>query len=122
MLILITKQSFNNKIMKKSLLILFSLILSAGVAFAQNKVTGIIKSASGTPVPNATVLIRGTKITTFANDKGEFSITTEQEPPFYIQVSSVGYKAQDFQVLKFQDTPLELTLVENAQLDEIVVT
>ena len=108
--------------MKKSLLILFSLILSAGVAFAQNKVTGIIKSASGTPVPNATVLIRGTKITTFANDKGEFSITTEQEPPFYIQVSSVGYKAQDFQVLKFQDTPLELTLVENAQLDEIVVT
>ncbi|WP_214229588.1 TonB-dependent receptor [Pedobacter sp. B4-66] len=108
--------------MKKSLLILFSFLLTASVAFAQSTVTGIIKGANGVPVPNATVLIRGTKINTFANDKGEFSITTEQQPPFYLQVSSVGYKAQDFQVLKFQDTPLELTLVENAQLDEIVVT
>ena len=108
--------------MKKSLLILLSFLLTASFAFAQSTITGIIKGANGTPVPNATVLIRGTKITAFANDQGEFSITTKQEPPFYLQVSSVGYKAQDFQILKFQDTPLELTLVENAQLDEIVVT
>lgn len=108
--------------MKKSLLILFLSILTASFTFAQSTITGVVKGANGVPVPNATVLIRGTKTTTFANDKGEFSISTSQEPPFYLQVSSVGYKAQDFQVLKFQDTPLELTLVENAQLDEIVVT
>ncbi|MBB5438023.1 iron complex outermembrane receptor protein [Pedobacter sp. AK017] len=108
--------------MKKVLLFILPFLLSASFTFAQSQITGIIKGANGAPVPNATVLIRGTKITTLANDKGEFSISTKQEPPFYLQVSSVGYKAQDFQILKFQDTPLELTLVENAELDEIVVT
>jgi len=112
----------SNKIMKKNLLILFSLLLSASLAFAQSTVTGIIKGANGVPVPNATVLIRGTKISVSADDNGAFSISTKQEPPFYLQVSSVGYKPQDFQILKFQDTPLEFTLVENADLDEIVVT
>src|SRR5690606_7954920 len=32
------------------------------------------------------------------------------------------YKAQDFQVLQLQDSPLELILLEDALLDEIVVT
>lgn len=108
--------------MKKSLLILFSFLLSASFAFAQSTITGIIKGANGVPIPNATIVIRGTKTSTVADDKGAFSISTKQETPFFLQVSSVGYKPQDFQVLKFQDTPLELTLVENAQLDEIVVT
>lgn len=118
----ITKQTIKYQIMKKVLLFILPFLLSASFTFAQSQITGIIKGANGAPVPNATVLIRGTKITTLANDKGEFSISTKQEPPFYLQVSSVGYKAQDFQILKFQDTPLELTLVENAELDEIVVT
>ncbi|RZA01114.1 MAG: TonB-dependent receptor [Sphingobacteriaceae bacterium] len=109
--------------MKKSLLILFSFILSAGFAFAQNPVVkGIVKDANGAIVPNATVKVRSTNIATSANENGEFSITPNQQPPFYIQISSVGFKAQDFQVLKFEDTPLELVLVENSQLDEIVVT
>ncbi|WP_255524629.1 TonB-dependent receptor [Pedobacter riviphilus] len=57
-----------------------------------------------------------------ADEKGVFSINVKQETPFYLQVSSVGYKPQDFQILKLQDTPIELVLVENALLDEIVVT
>lgn len=57
-----------------------------------------------------------------ADDNGAFKIDAKQEPPFYLQVSSVGYKPQDFQILKYQDTPIELVLVESALLDEIVVT
>ncbi|MBE9603091.1 TonB-dependent receptor [Pedobacter sp. MC2016-24] len=108
--------------MKKSLLILFSFMLTASYVFAQSTITGIIKNSNGIPVPKATVVIRGTKIATIADDNGKFSINTKQDLPFYLQVSSVGYKPQDFQVLKIQDTPLELTLVESALLDEIVVT
>ena len=108
--------------MKKSLLIVLSILLTASVAFAQKEVTGIIKRSNGSPVPRATVKIRGTNVSVSANDEGVFTISAKEEPPFYIQVSSVGYKAQDFQVIKFQDAPLELILVENAQLDEIVVT
>lgn len=108
--------------MRKSLLIILSLLLSAGFASAQIAVKGTIKSDKGTPIPNATVIIRGTKITTVADSNGNFTINTKQEPPFYIQVSSVGYKAQDFQVLRVQEAPLDLILVESALLDEIVVT
>jgi len=108
--------------MKKSLLILFSFLLTASFSFAQSTITGTIKSANGTPIPNATVKIRGTKISTSADEHGVFSIDSKQELPFYLQVSSVGYKAQDFQILKLQDTPFDLVLVESALLDEIVVT
>lgn len=108
--------------MKKSLLTLFSFLLTASYVLAQSPITGIIKNSNGAPVPNATVLIRGTRTSTVADKEGKFSIDSKQETPFYIQVSSIGYKPQDFQILKLQDTPFELVLVENAQLDEIVVT
>lgn len=108
--------------MNKKLLILFSLIFSTGLAFAQGQVKGIVKATNGTPIPRATVTIRGTNIATSANDNGEFTINAKQQPPFYIQIRSVGYKAQDFQVLTIQATPLELVLVEDDLLGEIVVT
>jgi iron complex outermembrane receptor protein len=108
--------------MKKKFLILILFLLPAGLALAQHTIKGVVKRTDGTAVPHATVLIRGTKTGTSANDNGEFSIDTKQEPPFYLQVSSVGFKPQDFQVFKFQDQPLELVLVENALLDQIVVT
>ena len=106
--------------MKQRLLLIF-LLLSAGQAFSQNTITGIIRDSKGATIPHATILIRGTKISVSADNNGAFSIQPKQEPPFYLQVSSVGFKAQDFQILKLQDT-LELVLVEDALLAEIVVT
>jgi iron complex outermembrane recepter protein len=105
--------------MKKSILILLTFLTS--VVFAQTPIKGVVKNSAGAVIPRATVTIRGTKTAVSANDNGEFTINTKQEPPFFIQVRSVGFKAQDFQVLKFQDTPLELVLVEDDQLQEIVV-
>jgi iron complex outermembrane receptor protein len=108
--------------MKKYLFIALSFMLSANYVFAQTTITGVIKSSNGAPVPNATVLIRGTKIIASADNEGKFTIDSKQEFPFYLRVSSVGYTSQDFQVLKPQDTPFEFTLIESALLDEIVVT
>jgi iron complex outermembrane receptor protein len=110
--------------MKHNYLSFFILILfSIPVAlFAQSPITGTVKRTNGAPVPRATVKIRGTNIAVSADDNGVFSINSKQELPFYLQVSSIGYKPQDFQVLKLQDTPLELVLVEDALLDQIVVT
>lgn len=105
-----------------SFLTLLSFLLLSNFAFAQNPISGIVKRSDGAPVPHATVKIRGTNISVSADADGKFTFTTTPEVPFYIQVSSVGYKPQDFQVLKPQDIPLELVLVENALLDQIVVT
>ncbi|WP_244889435.1 TonB-dependent receptor [Pedobacter antarcticus] len=108
--------------MKKRLLIILPFLLMANYIFAQSPITGIIKTSNGAPVPNATVLIRGTKISAIADAEGKFSIDSKQDLPFYLRVSSVGYKSQDFQILKLQETPFELVLIESELLDEIVVT
>lgn len=108
--------------MKRSLLILFSIILSATAVFAQNTVKGIVKGTNGTTIPGATITVRSTKIATITDIDGAFAIDAKQQPPFYIRVSYVGYKPQDFQILRLQEAPIELVLVEDTQLDEIVVT
>ncbi len=107
--------------LKKTLLLTFLLISSTAV-FAQKTLTGIIKDSKGAPVPHATVLIRGTKVGTSADENGRFSITPTIEAPFYIRVSSVGYKPQDFQIITVQDSPQTFELVSDDQLTEIVVT
>nr|WP_294793488.1 TonB-dependent receptor [uncultured Mucilaginibacter sp.] len=103
-------------------LLLTFLVYSSPAAFAQNVVTGVVKNSKGVVVPGATVTIRGTTTAVAADEQGVFSITPKVETPFYLQVKSVGFKPQDFQVLSFQTTPLELTLVEDDLLSEIVVT
>ncbi len=103
-------------------LLIFFLFSIPITLFAQSPITGVVKRSNGTPIPRATVKIRGTTISVSADDNGIFSINSKQVLPFYLQVSSIGYKPQDFQILKLQDTPLELVLVEDALLDEIVVT
>ncbi|KQS32227.1 TonB-dependent receptor [Pedobacter sp. Leaf194] len=108
--------------MKKPLLLLIFLNFIAVSVFAQNTVTGVVKGANNISIPGATITVRGTNITAVSDAAGSFTIDARQQPPFYIRVSYVGYKPQDFQILKLQETPLELTLVEDTQLDEIVVT
>ncbi|PJJ79314.1 TonB-dependent receptor [Mucilaginibacter auburnensis] len=104
------------------LLLLIFLVYSSSTAYAQLVVTGVVKNSKGAAVPHATVTVRGTKISVAADEQGAFSITPNLEPPFYLQVKSVGFKAQDFQVLSSKTTSLELELVEDDLLGEIVVT
>lgn len=106
----------------KTLLFVFSLLTISSISYAQKILTGVVKKADGTEVPHATVKIRGTKIAASANEKGEFKISPAPDVPFYLQISAVGFKPQDFQVLQINPEPLVLTLVEDAQLDQIVVT
>jgi len=108
--------------MKQLLLILFSLTILSTAASAQNIVKGIVKGNNNTTIPGATVSVRGTKIAVTTDANGAFNIDAKQQPPFYIRISYVGYKPQDFQILNLQENSIELTLVEDTQLDEIVVT
>ncbi len=107
--------------MKKILLLIF-LVYSSALAFAQGPISGVVKDSKGAPIPHASIVIRGTNIGTSADDNGQFTIKSTPETPFYIRVSSVGYKPQDFQILEHQTTPVELVLVGADELTEIVVT
>ncbi|MFD2163569.1 TonB-dependent receptor [Paradesertivirga mongoliensis] len=99
-----------------------TLILFGSVAFGQHIITGVVKDSKGIPLPGANVLVRGTTSYAVADTAGNFKITVNIETPFYLRVTYVGYKPQDFQILSFESSPVQLTLIDNSLLQEIVVT
>ncbi|SDM63834.1 iron complex outermembrane recepter protein [Daejeonella rubra] len=105
----------------KFLLLIIFLIQNTS-SFAQQVILGVVKDTKGLPLPGATVAVRGTSIFTKADSIGQFRLSVSQEPPFFIRATFVGFKPQDFQILRFDKTPVQLTLVDDALLEEIVVT
>lgn len=80
--------------------------------------TGIVKDASGMTVIGASVIVKGTTHGTVTDVDGRFTIDGVKLGDV-IQVSYVGYKDQD---VKWNGSPLDIVLKEDAQaLDEVVV-
>jgi iron complex outermembrane receptor protein len=101
---------------------LSSFIFQYNPSSAQQVIVGVVKDTQGQPLAGATIAIRGTSILTKADSIGQFRLSVNQVPPFFIRATFVGFKPQDFQILRFESTPLQLTLVDDALLEEIVVT
>ncbi|WP_207426644.1 TonB-dependent receptor domain-containing protein [Pedobacter sp. SYSU D00535] len=103
------------------LLLLISFLGYFSPAIAQHLVVGNVKDNRG-PLAGANVQVRGTTISTTTDTAGNFKLTVNTETPFYLRVSFVSYKPQDFQVLRFQDEPFQITLLQDDLLEEVVVT
>ena len=85
----------------------------------QIQVSGIIKDASGEPLPGASILEKGTTNGTETDFDGNFSLTVSDENATLV-VSYIGYTIQE--VALNGKTSLEVTLQEDAaKLDEIVL-
>lgn len=97
------------------------LLITSTAVFAQNSITAVVKDSKGKPVPHASVTIRGTSNGTAADENGQFTLKVTVDAPFYIRISSVGFKPQDFQIISVQNAPAEFELVSDDQLQEIVV-
>lgn len=97
---------------------LFSLVTMSG--YAQSKtVTGKIIDSTGEPVIGASVLVKGTTNGVISDIDGNFSIQGVANDAI-LQISFVGYKAQDIPVAG--KTRIDVTLVEDTEmLDEVVV-
>ena len=87
---------------------------------AQDKtVTGVVLDKTGETVIGASVLVKGTTNGTITDVDGNFTLKNVQEDAV-LQVSFVGYKAQDV-ALKGQSN-IKVTLEEDTEvLDEVVV-
>jgi len=108
--------------MRKTLPLITLFILSVTTLFAQGVVVGVVKDNEGLPVAAATVLIKGTNTYAIADATGQFSLAARQEFPFTIRISSVGFKPQEILLAKRPDSPLSLTLANDNQLSEVVIT
>ena len=104
------------KTILKTLVLLFSV-----ASFAQTTVKGTVNDASGLPLPGANVIVVGTSTGVVTDFNGNFTLNVSQNPPFSIQVSSVGFQTLSQEITKNNET-LAIVLNEGSFLDEVVIS
>lgn len=103
------------------LMLVFLFMLTATVAFAQEKnITGTVRSqGDGTGIENATVQIKGTQRGTITKDDGSWTLTASANQTLVI--SAVGYTATEIKV--GNQSVINVQLVSNnKELEGVVVT
>ncbi|HMR91288.1 MAG TPA: SusC/RagA family TonB-linked outer membrane protein [Chitinophagaceae bacterium] len=106
--------------MRKLLLTSTFFLLTALSLWAQRVITGKVTDDKGVPVPNASVLVRGTKTGTVSGSDGSFSLTLPSGATS-LEISSVGYETQYITIGQNNAYSIEL-LTSGDQLGEVVVT
>lgn len=95
------------------------LVFSGNAQTTERTISGVVtEAASGTPIPGATVVVKGTTRGTTTNFDGEFSLLVSDDD--ILEVSFVGFAKQEVSVAG--KTNLRISLVEEVSLfDEVVV-
>src|SRR5580658_4392364 len=107
---------------RKSAWLVILLLLFAGRIYAQNPVTGkVINKTDNTPVPGATVQVKGTKVITQTGADGSFSIQLPRVTGTLV-ISAIGFTALEVPVTG--GTPAgEIALATaTTTLNDVVVT
>ncbi len=91
------------------------------VTFAQTTIKGQIKDNTGLPLPGANIIITGTNIGTVSDFDGNFTLTTNQEPPFSIRVTYTGFDEQVIEITTNNQT-VTIAMAEGNELDEVVIS
>lgn len=93
-----------------------------GISFAQNTISGSITDSNGMPLPGTNIAIVGESIGTIADSDGKFSLKTSKQPPYVIEISSVGFISQRVNITSNNQTVNVKLLEEENKLNEIVVS
>ena len=102
--------------MMKTVLFMFFL-LSSSIAFAQNRVSGVVTDSQGEPLIGVTVLEVGTKNGAVTDYDGRYSINVERGKS--LQFSYIGYTAK---TVRADGSQVNVVLEEdNKTLNEVVV-
>ncbi len=107
--------------MRKLVLFFCGLLLLIGQLTAQTRtVTGKVTDASGNPVPNASVMIKGTRTGTTTNVSGNFSLAVPTSANALV-ISGVGLAAQELTLTQSNSYTVNMKQEERG-LEEVVVT
>ncbi|MGA1225921.1 MAG: TonB-dependent receptor [Tamlana sp.] len=104
----------------KTILQLF-LLLFCGLSFSQTTITGSVVDDNSQPIPGANIIILGTSTGTVTDFDGNFTLTYNQNPPFSIQASSVGFETATVEVTT-NNQKINFVLKEGTSLDEVVIS
>src|SRR5690606_40255123 len=85
-------------------LMLISLLLFGTLVHAQTTVQGKVVDGNGLPIPGANVLLVGQAQGTVTDFDGNFTFNTNQQPPFDLRISSIGYSEVTLRVTQNNQT------------------
>ncbi len=106
--------------MRKLLLSVTAFLFFAGALLAQKSITGTVTDDKGTPIPNASVLVKGTTTGTTTKADGSFSLTVPANATTLV-FSSIGMGEQ--QVSIGTNSIVNARLVSTTvDLSEVIVT
>lgn len=106
--------------MRKMFLLLMGVLLLVGQAFAQSRtISGKVTDATGAPVPNASVVVKGTSVGTTTKTDGTFSLNVPANTRVIV-ISGVGLVEQEINVSKTSVVNVSLK-TEDKNLTEVVV-
>ena len=97
------------------------LMCCCAYSYSQTTVKGTVKDDSGESLPSANVIVEGTTVGTVTDYDGSFTLTVDQDPPFTLIVSSIGFESKTLQVTTNNQT-FEVVLNLGTELDEVVIS
>jgi hypothetical protein len=110
--------------MQRSFILTVCFLAAAVVGRAQDPyiISGkIYDSSAHALLASASVRIKGTSIGTVSAEDGSFHLKTNLKPPLTLVVTSVGYKAQEFEVTQNEGVSISLN-TRTVLVDQVVVT
>ncbi len=103
-------------------LLISLMLMCVTVGFSQTTVTGNVVDQNNNPVPGTNLVIVGKAVGTVTDFDGNFTLETEEVPPFKLHVTSIGYSDATVDVTENNQT-LAITIAESqTMLDEIIVS
>ncbi|MDP5157494.1 MAG: TonB-dependent receptor [Flaviramulus sp.] len=99
----------------------FFLLLFCGLTFSQTTISGSVVDDTNQPIPGANIIVVGTSTGTVTDFDGKFTLTYNQNPPFSVQASSVGFETVTIEVTE-NNQKINFILKEGTSLDEVVIS
>lgn len=107
--------------MRKVVLAFFAVLVFCSSAFSQNRtVTGRVTDSTGSPVPFASVKLKGASSGVVADNAGTFEVKAKDGDVY--EISSAGYATQELAIGSGSVYTVVLTIGDQATLTDVVVT
>ncbi|MCD2257994.1 TonB-dependent receptor [Psychroserpens luteolus] len=97
------------------------MLFCCAFTFAQTTVKGKVVDNNGIPLAGANILVVGTTTGAITDFDGNYTLVVNQDPPFSIQISSVGFDTVTKEVTTNPQT-IDVTMIEGTSLDEVVIS
>lgn len=111
-----------NKLYFKTVVPLILMLIGTANLLAQTTISGTVTDA-GTKetLAGVNIVVKGKVIGTISNVNGEYSLKVNQEPPFTLVYSFIGFRTQEIEIKDANTTGLNVTLEEETLLGQEIV-